>query len=228
MEAAYVVGGGEWHNYTNGNEIRDLAVEGNYVWAATEGGAVRWNRTDGTYVKYTTADGLRSNTVRAVAVDGVGNKWFGTDSGLNKYDGSTWTTYTSADGVWTLDVNAIAVDGNGHVWVGTNRGVSKYDGSTWASFTTADGLAHNGAADNPPATAHEARPKGGLGGPSRTGSSACYAAKRSEAAITSGWPKRSGGIRRAVMAASEAAAITTFMLLLWVKMDIFGQARPTA
>jgi len=52
----------------------------------------------------------------------------------------------------------------------------------------ADGLVEppNGAADNPPATGHEVRPKGGLGGPSRSGSSAGYAAKRSEAAITSG------------------------------------------
>jgi hypothetical protein len=66
----------------------------------------------------------------------------------------------------------------------------------------------NGAADNPPAPGHEGRPQGGLDGRRWTGSSACYGAERSEGAITSGWPERSGGIRRAVMATSEAVAIT--------------------
>jgi ligand-binding sensor domain-containing protein len=67
-----------WRSYTNGNRVSDLAIEGNTLWAATEGGVVRWDRTAGTYVKYTTADGLANNSVLAVAVDGIGHKWFAT------------------------------------------------------------------------------------------------------------------------------------------------------
>ncbi len=91
--------GGTWRNYTTGNEVNALAVEGNYVWAGTTGGVVRWNRTDGSYVKYTTADGLASNSVYAIAVDGAGHMWFGTPYGVSEFDGSTWTTYTTADGL---------------------------------------------------------------------------------------------------------------------------------
>ena len=84
--------GGTWRAYINGNEVNDLLVEGNVVWAATQGGVVRWDRTDGSYVKYTTLDGLADNQVYAVAGDSAGHKWFGTRSGVSEYDGSTWTT----------------------------------------------------------------------------------------------------------------------------------------
>jgi len=47
-----------WTNYTNGNYVNDLAFEGNYLWAATEGGVVRWDVRDGSYRKYTRSDGL--------------------------------------------------------------------------------------------------------------------------------------------------------------------------
>jgi len=80
---------GAWINYTNGNEVNALAVEGDYVWAGTTGGVVRWNRTDGSYVKYTTADGLAHNEVEAIAVDGAGHLWFGTPLGVSEFDGST-------------------------------------------------------------------------------------------------------------------------------------------
>ncbi|MEE8391039.1 MAG: two-component regulator propeller domain-containing protein, partial [Anaerolineae bacterium] len=106
--------GGTWRNYTNGNYVNALAVEGDYVWAGTSGGVVRWDRTDGSYVKYTTADGLADNDVRAVAIDGAGHLWFGTGGGgVSKFDGNTWTTYTTADGLahnWVYD---IAIDGAG-------------------------------------------------------------------------------------------------------------------
>ncbi|RLB22986.1 MAG: hypothetical protein DRG71_06510, partial [Deltaproteobacteria bacterium] len=67
-------GGNTWAQFTNDNEIKDLAVEGDILWAATDGGVVRWNTSDGTYVKYTTLDGLADNYVHAIAIDGAGNK----------------------------------------------------------------------------------------------------------------------------------------------------------
>ena len=134
---------GTWRNYTNGNGARALAVEGNYVWAGTNGGVVRWDRTGGTYVKYTSADGLADNWVFAIAMDEAGHKWFGTYSGVSEFDGSTWTTYTEADGLADNWVYAIAIDEDGHKWFGTDGGVSEFDGSTWTTYRTADGLASN-------------------------------------------------------------------------------------
>jgi len=78
-------GEGAWTAYTNGNEVNALLVEGDYVWAATQGGVVRWDRTDGSHVKYTTIDGLADNLVNAVATDNAGHKWFATQSGVSEY-----------------------------------------------------------------------------------------------------------------------------------------------
>ena len=135
---------GEWTAYTNGNEINGLAVEGDHVWAATQGGVVRWDRTDGSHVKYTTLDGLADNLVYAVAIDDAGHKWFGTYSGVSEYDGSTWTSYTIADGLAENTVLSVAIDNDGHKWFGTGSGgVSEYDGMGWTTYSTSDGLATN-------------------------------------------------------------------------------------
>jgi ligand-binding sensor domain-containing protein len=61
-------------------------------------------------------------TVWAIAVDGEGAIWFGTDGGVSRFDGQTWTTYTEEDGLAFSDVNVIAVDGEGALWFGTNGG----------------------------------------------------------------------------------------------------------
>jgi len=45
-------GVGTWTNYSNANYVFAVAVEGNFLWAATSGGVVKWDRTAGTYVKY--------------------------------------------------------------------------------------------------------------------------------------------------------------------------------
>ena len=77
--------GDVWRGYTNGTRVRDVAVEGNTLWAATEGGVVRWDMASGNYVQYTTADGLAGNDVLAVAVDAAGHKWFGTNGGVSEF-----------------------------------------------------------------------------------------------------------------------------------------------
>jgi ligand-binding sensor domain-containing protein len=73
---------------------------------------------------------LPGDIVRAVFVDEYGHKWFGTDSGLAMFDGSTWTVYTDeselsvADNVIN-DVDYQFVEGHGsELWVGTVNGVT--------------------------------------------------------------------------------------------------------
>jgi ligand-binding sensor domain-containing protein len=95
------------------------------------------------WVTYTSRDGLAGDTVNVVAVDGEQNLWFGTQSGLSKFDGTNWTTYRTDDGLIFDSVTSIAFDSVGNAWIGTFLGVSKFDGRFWKSYTTADGLADN-------------------------------------------------------------------------------------
>ncbi|OQA91071.1 MAG: Two component regulator propeller [Elusimicrobia bacterium ADurb.Bin231] len=135
---------GDWVNYTNPNYVQCVGREGNYLWMGTAGGVVKWNTTNDTYRLYTTIDGLANNDVNSIAIDSAGNKWFGTNSGVSKFDGTNWTTYTTANGLADNDVNSIAIDSSGNKWFGTYGGVSKFDGTSWVTYSTStSGLANN-------------------------------------------------------------------------------------
>lgn len=145
-------GGGErrplWQSLSNANWISDIAIDGDYVWAATGGGVVRWDRAGGSYVKYTTADGLLDNVVYCVAVDQAGQKWFGTSYGVSYYDDTLWHSYTEAttEAGQTIPLDhvlAIAVDAEGTKWMGFAWGVAAFDDARWQVWTEADGLPHS-------------------------------------------------------------------------------------
>jgi ligand-binding sensor domain-containing protein/CBS domain-containing protein len=135
----------EWTSYTNGNDVRDLLVQGDFVWAATSGGVVRWDVRAERYVKFTAEHGLAGNFVHAIAAGPNGEMWFGTDGGVSRLtpDGR-WHTFTTQDGLAGNSVRAIAAGPNGEMWFGTDGGVSHLmpDGR-WRTFTTQDGLASN-------------------------------------------------------------------------------------
>ncbi len=71
-------------------------------------------------------DGLSSNTVNAIVKDHFGLMWFGTEDGLNKYDGSNFTVYRfKADdpsGIQANDIRALHEDKSGNLWIGTSGG----------------------------------------------------------------------------------------------------------
>lgn len=73
-----------------------------------------------------TQDGLAQSSVYTIFQDKTGYLWFGTQSGLNKYDGYQFTTYihdpadtNSLSNNW---VRAIAGSPDGKIWVGTRNG----------------------------------------------------------------------------------------------------------
>lgn|GEM_PF-144036 len=75
--------------------------------------------------------GLSQNSVLSIARDRHGFLWFGTESGLNKFDGYRFTVYLPVEGdPYSLSnswINALLVDRNGDLWVGTENGLNKYD-----------------------------------------------------------------------------------------------------
>lgn len=88
-----------------------------------------WGQINFSYISIN--DGLSQSTVFSIAQDKLGNMWFATYDGVNKYDGYTFTVYQHDEN----DPNSIAndisrivmTDSKGRVWIGTRDGLSYYD-----------------------------------------------------------------------------------------------------
>jgi ligand-binding sensor domain-containing protein/signal transduction histidine kinase len=87
------------------------------------------------FTHLTTSDGLSQGYVTAILQDHRGFMWFGTQDGLNRYDGNTFVTYKNkADAPESLSSNSIKSlieDDQGHLWIATyTGGVNKFDPAT--------------------------------------------------------------------------------------------------
>ena len=83
----------------------------------------------------TVDDGLSQSIVHAILQDGQGYLWFGTENGLNRFDGDKFLIFKSnpADPNSLPDsyITALTVDPSGGIWIGTRfGGLSHYDPST--------------------------------------------------------------------------------------------------
>ena len=75
--------------------------------------------------------GLSQSVVNCVLQDSYGFMWFGTQDGLNMYDGYTFHRYKrnptdsiSISGNW---IYSIAEDTNGNLWIGTRSGLNRFN-----------------------------------------------------------------------------------------------------
>lgn len=79
----------------------------------------------------TDVDGLSQNSVVAIHQDKLGQIWFGTRDGLNKYDGEEFTIYRhQKDNKSSISNNGILCiegDSDGFIWVGTSFGLNRYN-----------------------------------------------------------------------------------------------------
>ncbi len=73
--------------------------------------------------RLTTKEGLAHNQVRAIVQDNHGFIWFGTTTGLQRYDGKKFTTYQNIPGDSNSligdRVRSLLADENGGIWIGT-------------------------------------------------------------------------------------------------------------
>ncbi len=70
---------------------------------------------------------LPGNKVTSVVIDTAGIKWFGTDSGLVAYDGSSWNIFTTSDNLASNNINDLAFEISAYgpeLWIATDNGVS--------------------------------------------------------------------------------------------------------
>lgn len=79
---------------------------------------------------YSIADGLSQSVVNCILQDSRGFMWFGTQNGLNRFNGYTFEVFTSRPADTTSLSNnwiyAIAEDGEGNLWIGTKGGLNRY------------------------------------------------------------------------------------------------------
>jgi ligand-binding sensor domain-containing protein/signal transduction histidine kinase/DNA-binding response OmpR family regulator len=84
------------------------------------------------FTSLTTKDGLSANSVNVIIKDRYGVMWFGTDDGLNRFDGMNFTVYRQKPGDATSlqanEILALHEDKEGRLWIGTSGGsLSLYD-----------------------------------------------------------------------------------------------------
>lgn len=75
-------------------------------------------------------NGLSQNTIFCIHQDNKGFMWFGTKSGLNKFDGYSFKIYERGDrkqDIGNSTINCITEDDRGNLWIGTDKGVYIYD-----------------------------------------------------------------------------------------------------
>jgi len=87
------------------------------------------------FEQFTVNEGLSQNFVTCILQDHQGFLWFGTRSGLNRYDGYTFKVYSfEAEDTTSISANAIQTiyeDKHDNLWVGTwFGGLNKYDRAT--------------------------------------------------------------------------------------------------
>src|SRR5690606_36956250 len=76
-------------------------------------------------------DGLSQNQVFCIYRDYTGLLWFGTQDGLNLYDGNNFKVFRHQPGdsnsLPDYAVNTICETDTGIFWIGTREGMSKFD-----------------------------------------------------------------------------------------------------
>ena len=99
------------------------------------------------FERVTIADGLSFSKVDAILQDRQGFMWFGTERGLNKYDGYQFTVYRndpSDPGSLSHDrIYALYEDSAGELWIGTAVGLDRLDRTTGTFVHYQAGLGGN-------------------------------------------------------------------------------------
>ncbi len=80
---------------------------------------------------YTVDNGMPSNMIRSIMQDHRGFMWFGTESGLCRFDGNRFYTFSRSqrnEGYLPDDyISSIFEDSENRIWLGTDNGVYCYD-----------------------------------------------------------------------------------------------------
>ncbi len=86
---------------------------------------------------------MNNNSIKTIAIDKSGNKWFATDGGgLSKFDGNAWTHYSKNEGLMSNNIHTLIIDSQDNKWIGYGfsvGGVSKFDGISFSNYVNPNG-----------------------------------------------------------------------------------------
>jgi ligand-binding sensor domain-containing protein len=85
---------GRWKNFTDMSVVRGIAATSDSIWAATPGGLFFYVPSTNRLIQFTNSEGLSSNDLTAVTVDGTGRVWVGSSGGFVD-------VLNPATGIWT-------------------------------------------------------------------------------------------------------------------------------
>ncbi|NKB68937.1 MAG: response regulator [Candidatus Latescibacteria bacterium] len=95
------------------------------LWVGTANGVSRFDGA--TFTNYTAQDGLSFPHVSAIAQDGDGLYWFGTQGGgVACFDGIAWSWLDSRDGLAGDNISSISRGADGALWFGSEDGLTCY------------------------------------------------------------------------------------------------------
>jgi streptogramin lyase len=123
-------------------DLRDIAVDDDMLWIASQGGLLCYRLLDGTWQAWTTVDGLVDNACESLVL-WHGDVWVGTQSGISRYSPTTnsWQSYTVEHGLPHVANVRLFVDQHADaLWAGTFGGLALYDPLTnrWATQQSGD------------------------------------------------------------------------------------------
>ncbi len=107
-----------------------------------DGHGDRWTARDHGIDFWREGEGLPQSRIRAIVQTRDGYLWLGTDSGLVRFNGSSFTAFTVDTGsLRDNEVWSIQEDDEGGLWIGTyGGGLTLLKDGKFNTFTTADGL----------------------------------------------------------------------------------------
>jgi len=126
LSAIVFAGVGDWTTFTNQGDIRDLIVDGDNIWCATNGGVFSYEISSGIFSQYNNTNGLTAVDAQTIQKDKYGNIWVGfSDGSLNYFSPQTnsWQSVLDYDGHNIFDLNTIGDS----LLVAIDIGISLYD-----------------------------------------------------------------------------------------------------
>jgi hypothetical protein len=134
--ATVSVGGGHRaiETVTDLDTVRDVAVSAERVFVATDSGLLlHWPSGDERPMRLRIAQGMPSDDVRAVEVDGNGHAIVATDRGVVEVD-AEGNVSELADAAPVGRVTAMVMSDEGTLWVGGVAGLARYSDGAWVRF----------------------------------------------------------------------------------------------